>query len=45
MFGFSKNDLISYLVVRKNHCLSHMTIFFQDLDRGFFIYRIIKKNT
>ena len=24
-------------LVRKKHCLSHLTIFFQDLDRGFFI--------
>ena len=40
-----KNDLINYQVVRKEYCFSHLTIFFQDLGRGFFIYRKIKKNT
>ena len=33
------------LTSQEKHCLSHLTIFFQDLDKGFFIYRIIKKNT
>ena len=28
----------------KKHCLSHLTIFFQDLDKFFLIYKIIKKN-
>ena len=28
------------LTSQEKHCLSHLTIFFQDLDKGFFIYLV-----